>query len=54
MVINMDVNYSNNWDDIESIDPDEWDLKMMQDIENDPDCRDFISSNEAMKELGLL
>ena len=42
-----------SWDDIETVVPDEWDLKMLADAKNNPDCKEFISSEEAMKELGL-
>lgn len=42
-----------NWDNIEEVEPDEIDLQMLHDIENDPECKEFISSEEAMKELGL-
>ncbi len=42
-----------SWDTIETALPDEWDLKMLSDIKKDPDCNDFISSEDAMKELGL-
>ena len=42
-----------SWDDIEEVEPDEIDLKMLKEIENDPDCHSFVSSEEAMKELGL-
>ena len=36
---------------IEEIEPDEFDLAMLREIENDPDCHKFISAEEAMKEL---
>lgn len=42
-----------SWDDIETEAPDEWDLKMLADVKNNPDCKEFISSEETMKELGL-
>jgi len=42
-----------NWDNIEEIEPDEFDLQMLREIENNPECKDFITSEEAMKELGL-
>lgn len=42
-----------SWDNIESIEPDETDLRMLREIENDPECHEFVSSSEAMKELGL-
>ena len=40
-----------SWDDIEEVSPDEWDLKMLNDIENNPDCHEFISEEELLKEL---
>lgn len=43
-----------DWSDIENTFPDEWDLQMLQDINENPDCHEFISSEEAMKELGLI
>lgn len=41
------------WDDIEEVEPDETDLKMLNEIDNDPDCKEFISSKELEKELNL-
>lgn len=41
------------WDDIKEAEPDAIDLKMLEDIASDPDCHEFISSDELMKELGL-
>lgn len=43
-----------DWTDIESIAPDEWDREMIQDIAKNPDCHDFLSAEDAMKELGLI
>lgn len=42
-----------SWDDIESVTPDAWDLKMLKEIDSDPDCHTFVSTADAMKELGL-
>lgn len=42
-----------SWDDIEEVEPDEWDLEMLREIANNPECHEFVSSEEAMKELGL-
>ncbi len=42
-----------SWDDIETVIPDEWDLKMLADVKNNPECHEFVSHEEAMKELGL-
>ncbi len=42
-----------SWDDIESVSPDEWDLKMLDDIEKNPDCHEFVSQEDMLKELGL-
>ncbi|MCD8089126.1 MAG: hypothetical protein LUD81_00600 [Clostridiales bacterium] len=39
---------SSEWDDIEEVVPDEWDLKMLSDIENDPDCKEFVSEEELL------
>ena len=41
------------WDDVEEVEPDEIDLEMLDEIENNPDCKKFISSNELEKELNL-
>lgn len=41
------------WDDIEKIEPNEVDLVMLKEIEENSDCHEFISQEEAMKELGL-
>ena len=41
------------WNNIEEDVPDETDKAMLEEIENDPDCRLFISEHDAMKELGL-
>lgn len=41
------------WKNIETATPDEIDLEMLADIENNPDCKAFVSADEAMKELGL-
>ena len=45
--------FPGGWDNIESVTPDEWDLKMLQDIEDNPDCHEFVSADNTMKELGL-
>lgn len=42
-----------SWSDIETVEPDEFDKKMLADIKNNADCREFVSSEEAMNELGL-
>lgn len=42
-----------NWDNIEEIEPDEIDLRMLEEIKADPDCHSFVSSEKAMKELDL-
>lgn len=42
-----------SWDNIEEVTPDEWDLKMLHDAASNPDCNEFVSSDTAMKELGL-
>ena len=42
-----------SWDDIEEVTPDEWDLKMLDEIDKNPDCHEFISQEELVKELDL-
>ena len=32
---------------------DEWDLKMLEDIDKNPDCHEFVSQDELLKELNL-
>ncbi len=44
---------SRSWDDIEDVPPDEWDLKMLEDIDKNPDCHEFVSQDELLKELNL-
>lgn len=44
---------TSSWYDIKEVSPDEWDLKMLNDIENNPDCHEFISQEELLKELDL-
>lgn len=41
------------WASIPEETPDEFDLQMLEDIKNDPECKEFVSSDEAMKILGL-
>lgn len=41
------------WDDVEEVEPDEIDLEMLDEIENNPDCKEFISSDELERELNL-
>lgn len=43
-----------SWDEIEEITPDDWDLKMLDDMNNNPDCHEYISQEELLKELGLV
>ncbi len=41
------------WANIEEIEPDELDLLMLEEIDRNPECHEFVSSDEVMKELGL-
>ena len=38
---------------IEVIEPDEWDLKMLDEINRNPDCHEFVSQEDLLKELNL-
>ena len=42
-----------SWDNIEEVTPDEWDLKMLKDIETNPDCHEFISQETLLEKLNL-
>ena len=42
-----------SWEDVEEAEPDEIDLKMLKEIEKDPDSCEFVSYDQAMKELEL-
>lgn len=44
---------SRSWEDVEEVTPDEWDKKMLSDVKENPDCNEFISEEELMKELNL-
>lgn len=41
------------FDDVEEVEPDEWDREMLNEIEKNSDCHVFISSEQAMDEIGL-
>lgn len=41
------------WADIPVEEPDDIDLNMIEEMKNDTDCTEFVSSDEAMKMLGL-
>lgn len=40
--------YSPSWDNIEEEMPDEADLQMLDAIENDPDCHEFINEKDIV------
>lgn len=44
---------SNGWNSIKEEQPDEWDLKMLDDISKNPECHEFVSAKDLKKELGL-
>ena len=46
------INFS-SWDDIEEIIPDDIDISMLNDINANPECKQFASSADVMNELGL-
>ena len=46
--------FSESWESIEEIKPDDWDLQMLDEIKENPECREFMSEEDAMKELGLV
>jgi hypothetical protein len=42
---------SRSWDEVQSVAPDEWDRKMLQEIAADPDCHEFMTEQEMMETL---
>ena len=44
---------SAGWGSIPEADPDEIDLQMLDEIEQNPDCHEFVSASEAKRILGL-
>ena len=42
-----------DWDAIPEAEPDEVDLQMLEEIEQEEDCHEFVSANEAKRMLGL-
>ena len=46
--------FSESWENIEEIKQDDWDLQMLDEIKENPECREFMSEEDAMKELGLV
>lgn len=60
--VKMIVNYSKqavkflgkqDWENIEEVEPDSWDLQMLKEVQTNPECSEFVSEEDAMKELGL-
>lgn len=43
----------NAWDNIETVTPDDIDIDMLKEIDNTPECKEFISSEQLKKELNL-
>ena len=39
--------YSDDWEAVEEISPDEVDLQMIHDAQNDPDCHSFMSTEDS-------
>ncbi|MBU5478060.1 hypothetical protein KQI69_02470 [Eubacterium sp. MSJ-13] len=54
-VWNFIIDYipKHTWSDIKEVEPDDWDKSMIKEIETDPDCKEFVSEADALKELGL-
>lgn len=45
--------FGTDWESIAETAPDGWDLSMLHEIKTNPECQEFISEDEAMRELGL-
>ena len=46
--LNRHFNDANEWDAIEEVEMDEIDLDMLKEIDDNPDCKVFISENELI------
>lgn len=46
--------FGSGWGNIEEVMPDSWDLQMIREIKVNPECHEFVSEKDAMKELGLM
>ena len=44
--------YHDPWADIEEVEPDEIDLQMLREIENDPDCHTLATAEEVREAFG--
>ena len=53
MIQNRHIISPKTLDDVDEIEPDEFDLMLLEEIRNNPECHEFISQEEALKELGL-
>ncbi len=49
----MNTFHVKEWSNIPEMLPDDADLSMLAEMKNDPDCHEFVSSDAAMKLLGL-
>lgn len=47
------VDVCKGWEEIPEIEPDQFDMQMLDSITKDPECHEVISSEEAYKELGI-
>ncbi len=43
-----------DWTTLEEEEPDKIDLELLEDIKNDAECYEFITSDELKSELGLI
>lgn len=41
----IEKKYAPSWEDIEEVEPDEWDLKMLDGIANNPECHEYANEN---------
>ena len=53
-IIYKDFRDAAEWSLMPEEEPDEFDLEMIREIENDPDCHVFITSEELKRSLGML
>lgn len=44
--------YGNDWDAVETVEPDDIDLQLIHAVQNDPECKIFASDDEIQAILG--
>ena len=49
----LSIKNKDSWDNIPEVKPDEWDMEMLKDIDGDPESKEYVSFEDAMRSLEL-